>query len=67
VAARLEHQGAADPIVFGQKDLALLGHRNSRQDGGAARDDPDWVATGVGVDAKEGMGLRQGRHVRRTV
>ena len=26
VAARLEHQGVADPIVLGQEDLALLGH-----------------------------------------
>ena len=66
VAPRLEHQSVADPIVLGQEDLALLGHRDVWQDRAAARDDPDRVAAGVSVDAEEGMGLRQGRHVRRT-
>ena len=37
------------------KYLALFRHRNIWQQGAAASHDANWVATGVSVDAEEGM------------
>ena len=56
VAARLEHQPGADPVVPAEKMLAALEHRRAleRRDR-AAGDDPDRIAAGVAVDAEEGV------------
>ena len=55
VAARLEHQAGADPVVAGEKILALLAHGGAVERRAAAGDDPDRVAAGVGVDAEESL------------
>ena len=55
VAARLKHQAPANPVELPQKMLPFFAHVGPLQQGAAARDYPDGVATGVGVDAKEGF------------
>ena len=56
VAARLEHQRLADPVVVGEEVLALLAHRRPGQRRRAAGDQPDRIAAGVAVDAEEAEG-----------
>jgi hypothetical protein len=55
MAARLEHERLADPVVVPQEDLALLSHRDIRQDRTATGDDANRIAAGMGIDAEEGM------------
>ena len=55
MAARLEHQAGADPVVAGEEILALLAHGGAVERRAAAGDDADRVAAGVGVDAEEGL------------
>ena len=60
VAARFEHQTGADPIVARHEILAPRTHGVAGQGWPAARNQTYWVAAGVTVDTKEGVGL--GRH-----
>ena len=55
VAARLEHQAGADPVVARDEILALLAHGGAVERRPAAGDDADRIAAGVGVDAEEGL------------
>ena len=55
VAARLEHQAGADPVVAGDEILALLAHGGAVERRAAAGDDADRIAAGMGVDAEEGL------------
>jgi hypothetical protein len=57
VAARLEHQGAANPVVIGDEVLAPLAHRGAPQQRAAARDQPHGIAAGMAVDALESVEL----------
>ena len=70
VAARLEHQPGADPVIFGQEMRAPLHHGRAVEQRPAAGDQPHRIAAGVAVDAEEGMAghgvdLRQNRCARK--
>ena len=55
VAARLEHQPGADPVVFGEEMRAPLHHRRALEQRPAAGDQPHRIAAGMAVDAEEGV------------
>jgi len=55
MAARLEHQRGAHPVVVAQEQVAAFEDRQMRQQRGAARDHPDRVAAGMAVDAEEAV------------
>jgi hypothetical protein len=55
MAARLEHQPGADPVVFGEEMGALLGHGRAVEPWAAAGDEAHRVAAGVAVDAMESV------------
>ena len=60
VAARLEHQRGADPVVARPEILAARAHRGALQQRPAARHQAHRVAAGVAVDTEEGA-ERHGR------
>jgi hypothetical protein len=49
----MDNQGGPDPVVVAQKQVAAFEDGRMRQQGRAARDDPDRVAAGMAVDADE--------------
>jgi hypothetical protein len=54
VAARLEHEAGADPVVFCEKVLATLQHgRANKRRNATAADDSNGVAACVSVDTEE--------------
>ena len=55
VAARLEHQRLADPVVVGEEIEPPLAHGGALEQGRAARHQPHRIAAGVAVEAGEGM------------
>ena len=55
VAARLEHERPADPVVVAEEVLAPLAHGGAVERGSAARHHADGIAAGVAVDAEEGV------------
>src|ERR1700692_534669 len=55
MAARLEHQAGADPVVVAHKMLTALTHGGALQRRGTAGDDADGVSGGMCVNAKEGV------------
>ena len=54
VAARLEHQAGADPVVVGEEMLALLAHGGATKRRAAAGHHAHRIAGGMGIDAEEG-------------
>ena len=60
VAARLEHQPFADPVIFGEEVRALLDHGRAVEGGAAAGDQPHRIAAGVAVDAEETVARHDG-------
>ena len=54
VAARLEHQPGADPVIFGEEMRPPFHHRRALEQRAAAGDQPHRIAAGVAVDAEEG-------------
>ena len=61
MAARLEHEAGADPVILGHEMLALLAHRVAVQGRAAAGDDADRIARRVGIDAEEGLAIHDKR------
>ncbi len=55
MAARLEHQRAADPVETREEILPLLAHRRAGEDRTAAGDEAHRIAAGMPVDALEGV------------
>jgi hypothetical protein len=55
VAARLEHEPRADPVIVAHETLPPLAGIGGGQHRPAASDHPDRVAAGMGVDAEEGV------------
>ena len=55
VAARLEHQPGADPVILGEEMRPALHHRRALEQRAAAGDKADGIAAGMSVDAEEGV------------
>jgi hypothetical protein len=55
MAARLEHQPGADPVILRQEMRPPFHHRRPLEQGTAASDQPHRIAARMAVDAEEGF------------
>jgi hypothetical protein len=65
VAARLEHQRPADPVVMRQEIQPPLAHGRAHERGAALDHQPHRIAAGVAVETGEGVNRHDGMLLQR--